>query len=301
MLKKKAIRKIIITTFVLFVVLTIYMIPTKSKKDNKIYHVIDTKDISVYLDNDYNQLTKVDFKVTNSKIENVIDAIIKKLTISNDATIPKKFKQVIPSDVKLNKVKVEENIAYLDFNDRFYNIKKEDIEKVVESISYSIFELKEIKGVSIYVNDQNISSKYDYIIPSLITKDYGINKRYEINSFNNLSNVTIFYIDNEDDQKYYVPITKYVNDDREKIKIIIDELSSNYVYESNLISLLNKNSKLLNYEIKNDSMILDFNNSIFLEEDEILEEVIYSVFANYDVEEVVFKVDGKEISKKSIE
>ena len=299
MLRKKAIRKIIITTFVLFVVLTIYMIPTKRKEDNKIYHYVDTKDISVYLENDYNQLTKVDFKITNSKIENVIYSIIKKLTISNDATIPRKFKQVIPSNVVLNKVKVEEGIAYLDFSKEFLNI-KEDIELIVEAISYSVFELNEINGVSIYIEEERVS-KYFNKIPDLITKEYGINKRYNLKNFNNFSKVTIFYLDNVDEENYYVPITKYVNDDREKIKIIIDELSSNYVYESNLISLLDKNSKLLNYEIKNDSMILDFNNSVFLNDDEILEEVIYSVFANYDVKEVIFQVEGKEISKKSIE
>lgn len=297
MLRKKAIRKIVITTFVLFVVLTIYMIPTRKNKDKKTYHYIDTKDISVYLENNYNQLTKVDFKITNSKIENVIDAIIKKLTISNDATIPRKFKQVIPSNVVLNKVKVEDKIAHLNFSKDFLTIKEEDIEMIVESIAYSIFELKEINGVSIYVDDYNISSNYKNI-PSIITKEYGINKRYEINSFNNLSKVTIIYIDNEDEINYYVPITKYVNDDREKIKIIIDELSSNYVYESNLISLLNKNSKLLNYEIKNDSIILDFNNSVFLDQDEVLEEVVYSVFANYDVDNVVFQTEGKEFYKK---
>ena len=299
MLRKKAIRKIIVTTFVLFVVLTIYMIPTKNKKDNKIYHYIDTKDISVYLENNYEQLTKVDFKVTNSKIENVIDAIVKKLTISNDATIPRMFSQVIPSDIVLNEVMVDEHIAYLDFSKEFLNIKEEDIEMIVEAISYSIFELKEINGVSIYVNKENISKNYK-TIPDIITKEYGINKRYDIKSFNNLSKVTIFYLDREDDVNYYVPITKYVNDDREKIKIIIDELSSNYVYESNLISLLDKNTKLLNFEIKNDSMILDFNNSIFLDNDDIFEEVIYSVFANYDVNVVVFQVEGKEISKKAI-
>lgn len=297
MLRKKAIRKIVITTFVLFVVLTIYMIPTRKNKDNKIYRYIDTKDISVYLENNYNQLTKVDFKITNSKIENVIESIIKKLTISNDVTIPRRFKQIIPSNIILNKVKVDESIAYLSFSKEFLNIKDEDIEMIVEAISYSIFELKEINGVSIYVNDDNISNKYEKI-PNIITKEYGINKRYEISSLNNLSKVTIFYLDNEDDINYYVPITKYVNDDREKIKIIIDELSSNYVYESNLISLLNKNSKLLNYEIKNDSIILDFNNSVFLDQNEILEEVVYSVFANYDVDNIVFKAEGKEIYKK---
>lgn len=301
MLRKKAIRKIVITTFVLFVVLTVYMIPTKNKKDIKEYSFIDTKDISVYLENDYDQLTKVDFKVTNSKIEKVIESIIKKLTISNDATIPKQFKQIIPSNIILKDVKVDENIAYLDFSKDFLTIKEKDIEKIVEAICYSIFNLKEINGVSIYVDKVNISNTFKNLIPDLITKEYGINKRYDIKSFNDLSKVTIFYLDNEDEKNYYVPITKYVNDDREKIKIIIDELSSNYVYESNLISLLDKNSKLLNYEIKNDSMILDFNNSVFLNNEGIIEEVIYSVFANYDVKEVVFQVEGKDISRKSIE
>ena len=179
------------------------------------------------------------------------------------------------------------------------NISKDNIEMIVEAICYSLFELDNINGVEIYIDEDNISNKYENI-PSLITKEYGINKRSEIKSLNNISKVTIFYLDNEDESNYYVPITKYVNDDREKIKIIIDELSSNYVYESNLISLLNKNSKLLDYEIKNEVMTLDFNNSIFLEKKELLEEVLYSVWANYDVNEVVFKIEGEEIFKKSI-
>lgn len=298
MLLKKALRKIVITTFVIFVILTIYMIPSLNKKDDKTYNYIDTKDISVYLLNNYDQLTRVDFKVTNSKIENVVDSIIKKLTISNDATIPRMFIQIIPSNVKLNSVKVEENIAYLYFSKEFLDIANKDIETIVESICYSIFELNEIKGVSIFVEDTNISELFDKDIPSLITKKYGINKRVELNSFNDVSKVTIFYIDKEDDLDYYVPITKYVNDDREKIKIIIDELSSNYVYESNLISLLNRNTKLLDYEIKRDSIILDFNNSIFLEQKDVLEEVIYSIFANYDINEIDFKVDGVLYLKK---
>ena len=297
MIIKKALRKIVITTFVIFVILTIYMIPSLNKKDEKKYNYIDTKDISVYLLNSYDQLTKVDFKVTNSKMENVVDSIIKKITISNDDTIPRNFIQIIPSNVKLDNVIVDENIAHLYFSKEFLDISNKEIETIVESICYSIFELKEINGVSIYVESTNISDLYDKDIPSIITKKYGINKRVNFNKFNNISKVTIFYIDKEDDFDYYVPITKYVNDDREKIKIIIDELSSNYIYESNLISLLDKNTKLLDYEIKNDSIILDFNNSVYLNQNEILEEVLYSVFANYDVKEVVFKVEGQEIIK----
>ena len=300
MLRKKALRKIIITTFVLFVVLTIYMIPTNKKEDTKTYHYIDTKDISVYLMNDYEQLTKVNFKVNNKKLENVVISIIQKLTVSNDATIPNRFSQVIPSNVKLNKINIDEGIVYLDFSKELKNISSDDIEVVIEAISYSLLELDEINGVSIYIDGDNLSDYYSFAIPNIINKEYGINKRVELKNLNDISKVTIFYIDSEEDSNYYVPITKYVNDKREKIKIIIDELSSNYVYESNLISLLDKNIKLLDYELVNDSIILDFNNSIFLNEEEILEEVTYSVFANYDVQEIVFKSNGKEILKKSI-
>ena len=302
MLRKKAIRKIIITTFVFFVVLTIYMIPSKNKKDDITYNYINTKDVSVYLLNNHNQLTKVDYKVSDGKINNVIESIINKLTISNDATITNGFIQLIPNDVSIIDISIDEGIANIKLSDEFLKISKENIETIVEAISYSLLELNEINGVSLYVENDNISKLYESI-PNIITKEYGINKRNELKNLNDISKVTIFYIDNEEDENYYVPITKYLNDDREKIKIIIDELSSNYVYESNLISLLDKNIKLLDYEIKNGDIILDFNNSIFMEQDKILEEVVYSisysVFANYDVENVIFKVNGKEFCKKS--
>lgn len=299
MLKKKAIRKIIVTTFVFFVVLSIYMIPSKKKNsDNSIYHYLDAKDVSVYLLNNYNQLTKVDFKVNDSNIEDIVKSIINKLTISEDATIPDMFMQIIPSDVLLNDVFIDENIVGVDFSENFLNIKEEDIESVLEAIAFSLLDLNGINGVSIYVKGENISYYYQNI-PSIITKEYGINKRVELKNLKDISKVVIYYVDNEDKNNYYVPITKYVNDDRDKIKIIIDELSSNYVYESNLVSLLDKNIKLLNYEINKDSMTLDFSNSIFMEQNDILEEVVYSVFANYDVNEIVFKANGEEICKKS--
>ena len=299
MLKKKALRKIIITTFVLFIVLTICMIPSNKDKIKKEYHYINTKDVSVYLLNESDQLAKVEFKVEDKDIINVVKDIIKKLTISNDATIPNKFRQLIPKNIKLLEVLFDEGMLHLNFSKDFYNIKKDDIEKVVEAISYSLLELSSVNGVSIYVDNENISGYYSNI-PEIITKEFGINKRFFIKDLSLVSKVVIYYLDNVDDNYFYVPITKYVSDDRDKIKIIIDELSSNYIYESNLISLLDKNIKLLNYEIVSDTMIIDFNNCIYLGDDKMLEEVIYSVFANYEVNKVIIKANGEEITKKTI-
>lgn len=303
-LKRKAIKKIIVTTFVLFILLTMYLIPTKEESTEQEYKYVDAQDISIYLLNKNEQLTKIDFKIKDEPLIDTVKTIIKKLTISNDATIPLNFMQILPKDIKLLDVIINDGIVSLNFSENFLDIPKERIETVVESISYSLLDLKDINGVSIYVFDENISKLFPKDIPNIITKEYGINKRIELRNFIDISKVVIYYLEKENDETYYVPVTKYINDSREKIKIIIDELSSNYIYESNLITLLDKNIKLLNYEIEKDRMILNFNNSIYLENEKVLEEVIYSisysVFDNYDVEEVIFKVDNEEIAKKSL-
>lgn len=101
-------------------------------------------------------------------------------------------------------------------------------------------------------------------------------------------------------------VTKYLNDEREKIKIIVDELASSYLYNSNLMSYLNSNTTLLSSEITDDTLSLVFNQYIFSDQTtkNILEEVIYtiglSIGVNYDVKQVVFNVDNQEIYKSVI-
>ena len=118
----------------------------------------------------------------------------------------------------------------------------------------------------------------------------------------------VFYVNEFNDNYYYVPVTKYINNDKlDKIKIIIEELTSNPVYESNLMSFLNVNTKLLDYEIEDDVIKLNFNNLILsdITGNSILEEVIYtislSVSNEIDVKEVVFMVENEEIYKKVLE
>ena len=59
-----------------------------------------------------------------------------------------------------------------------------------------------------------------------------------------------------------------------------------------------------NSDINNNEMILNFSNSIFLNSNDIKEEVVYpfisTILSNYDVESVVFRANGEEIFKKTI-
>ena len=92
----------------------------------------------------------------------------------------------------------------------------------------------------------------------------------------------------------------------DKIKIIIDELSSGPSYQGNLMSFMNLNTKLMNYEIKDKSMYLVFNDYILdnIDEKKVMEEVIYSISLsigeNYNVDEVIFMLNDEEITKSVI-
>ena len=65
------------------------------------------------------------------------------------------------------------------------------------------------------------------------------------------------------------------------------------------MSFLNSNTKLLEYRKDDDVMYLNFNDYLFDGNDKVLEEVIYSlaysVFDNYDVNMVMFEVNGQKI------
>lgn len=65
------------------------------------------------------------------------------------------------------------------------------------------------------------------------------------------------------------------------------------------MSFLNQDTKLLDYRLEDNEMVLNFNDAIFTKENQVLEEVVYtisySVFDNYDVDRLVIQVDGEEI------
>ena len=119
--------------------------------------------------------------------------------------------------------------------------------------------------------------------------------------------IIVVYLEEFEGNQYYVPVTKYINNDsQDKIKVIIEELYSAPIYETTLMSFLNTNTKLLDYKLEDGKLILNFSNDILSDvtTNNILEEVIYTISLtmsdNYDVEEVVFLVENEEIYKSLI-
>ncbi|MEG0025799.1 MAG: GerMN domain-containing protein [Bacilli bacterium] len=315
MLKKISVRKIIVTTTFLVALLLIYLIPNSNygltnKIKEKLEYVNDNVLTSpIYLLNSHNLLARTNIAV--SSLENSIELRARELLEalitegSGESKIPSGFKSVIPSCAKILSIKYDREVLKVDFSKELLEVSKEKEEKIIEAIIYTLTSIKDVDKVIVYVEGDILSKlpQTKINLPSTLTREFGINKEYAINSTKNINQVTVYYLDEYNDQTYYVPVTKYLNDDREKIKIIIEQLASTSLYHTNLMSYLNNNTELLSVNNENDILNLKFNSYIFddIDEQSILEEVIYticlSINDNYNVKEVIFTVDDHEIYK----
>jgi len=314
MLRKIYFKKILISASALFALFLIYLIPTENRSLKNIKSEVTYIDTTVetnniYLLDSYNMVSLTNIMVSGTDIEtkasDLIEALIQGST--KEDQIPNGFKSIIPSETKILSIKLENNILKIDFSKDLLNVKKELEEKMIEALTYTLTSIDGIDGIIILLNklpQTNIN------LPSTLDRNFGINKEYDITSSKNITSVTTYYVSKNNNNYYYVPVTKYLNDDREKIKIVIEELESSSIYNTNLMSFLNDNVKLLSVEQIEDTLNLNFNEYIYsnLDTKEILEEVIYticlSIEDNYDVKQIVMSVNDEEIYKsvlKSIE
>ena len=307
MIRKKALRKIFITTMSLFIIMTIYLIPLTEKTletNLEFEYITDLANSSIYLLDENNYLVKTKVLLDEELLEDNIKNIISNLTVSSNSKFPDKLNAIIPKNTKLNNITIEDDIVTLDFSKELLNINEELSTKLIESIVYSITELESITKVNIMVESTPLetypNSNKKIIMP--LTRDIGINNEYTYNTLDNITKVVIYYGEDINNNIYYVPVTKYLNnnDNKDKIDIIVEELTTSYIYEDNLRSILNENVELIDKEIiDEDLLILNFNSALFDNNSTIKEEVLYtlsySVFSNYDVNTISFKVDNKDI------
>lgn len=319
MLKKFYLKKLLVCAIAIFTILLIYVIPTNEEEKLKIKEEVEyvNKDIDtsvIFLNdsNNYLACTKIvtNNKDTVSKAKELLEALI--IDGTKQDSIPSGFKAIIPSNTKIRSLTYDNKVIKVDFSSDLMNTNIENEEKIIEAIVYTLTSIEDVEFVIIYMEGELLTTlpQSKITLPSTLDRSFGINKEYNLNSTKDINKTTIYYISEFNNNEYYVPVTKVTNDERSKIEIIIDELSSSNLYKTNLMSYLNSNTELLSVNENEEELVVNFNSAIFndINTEEILEEVIYtismSINDNYSVNTVVFNVEDKEIYKsvlKSIE
>mgnify|MGYP004630060805 FL=1 len=300
MLKKIAYKKFVIATISLLIISIVYFYNNDSYEYTTTLSYIneDTQPIYLLDNNKYVARYKIVKKTDNQ--EELIKYIINNLTINkkNSYFLPTGFNSIIPENTKLLSYSIEDGLLKLNFSKEFLNIDSTMEEKLIESIVYSMLEIKGINKIMIFVD----SVKLDKLpnsgkrLPDILDKNIGINKSFSINSIKDTNKTTVYYISKINDNYYYVPVTSIGNNEKEKVEVIIEKLKVSPSYNTNLMSFLKSNAELLNYEILENSVSLSFNNHIFsLNENKIDEEVKYSIALSirdsYNISQTIFYVD----------
>lgn len=314
MIQRMLYKKIAVATSLLLVILMLYLIPSNKneiKMEERLEYVYPKEIDTIYLLDSYDKISRTEISVNKDDEIEKVKELMEGLTINGrkQDKIPDGFKGLLPIGTKVIDASLKEGILRINLSKEFNNIKINMEEKAIEAITYTLTSIEGIDKIEILVEGE----KLEYLpnskkqLPKYLDRKYGINKEYELTTLGDIDSYTVYYVMNYNEMIYYTPVTKYVNKQGEdKVKIIIDELASNLAYQSNLMSYLDNNIKLLDYEIVDNTIKLDFNEAILsdITSGKILEEVRYTIGLSLcdelNVKEVVFIVDDQEISTFSL-
>ena len=284
MIKECAKRKLIITTFALLVFFITLSFP---KTEDEIKNVTISYNSGnawpIYLLDNSSLVARTSMVVQNKETIDLVKEIIEILTIDHAKSeyIPSIFTPVIPKDTEILSIDIQDKTLKINFNKNILNVPSESAEKMIECLTYSLTEIEGIEGIILYVEGDLLEKvpNTEIKLPSILTRDIGVNKAYDVKNLKETTKTTVYYIPIDGDISYYEPVTLLSNNEKDKVEIIIDRLKSKPNEQTNLMSYLNASTELTNYEILEKEVTLSFNGYLYegLASDELKEEVKYSI------------------------
>lgn len=297
-------RKLLISFLTLFVLSLVYLFPI-NKQYEETLKFKESKYHSIYL---LNKNILVETKIVSNNKTDILEQIkdiISSLTINSPKSkyIDETYSPLIPENTKVLNMTLENNLLKINFSKEFLNVNKNTEEKVIESLIYSLTKLDEVKEIMIFIENEKldclpISKKK---LPLTLTKSFGINKVYNVNNVFTMDVLNLYYYTNINDEYHLVPVSIFTNDNKDKVEIIIEELKTSPIHQSNLMSFLSSNTKLLDYEIKENTIRLEFSSYLLdsFFNDSLIEEVKYAISKSFEdtlgITNVSLVVNGKSI------
>ena len=226
MLKKFSIKKIVTSSIVLCIAFLIYFIPNENEitvniKEEIEYVNNEIKTHDIYLLDSNNYISKTKVRITSKTREDLALELLNTL-IQNGTKqdlIPNGFKSLINSNTKINTLKIDNETIKLDLSKDYLDTNKNVEEKTLESLVYTLTSIENIKYIILYIDGEILTELplNKIKLPTTLSRDIGINKKYNLNSTKNITPTTTYFISEFNDNYYYTPITTFSNDDREKI------------------------------------------------------------------------------------
>ncbi len=278
-----------------------------AEKENKDQNVAaeNTLKTELYLvdKNGYVVPQTLDLPKTNSVAKQALEYLVQGGPVTD--MLPNGFKAVIPAETNVSvDIDKKDKVATVNLSKEFKNYKKEDELKILQSITWTLTQFDSVDKVKLQLNGYALKEMPVNKTPIKdgLTRANGINiDTTDVLDITNTRAVTVYYLGEEDDSYYYVPVTRRVSNKVDNnIQAAVDELIKGPSYTSKLVSDFSEEARLLDEpKVENGKVTLNFNESIVNSLDKkkvsqhLLESLVLSLTEQKGIESVALTVNGK--------
>ncbi|MCP1125379.1 GerMN domain-containing protein [Bacillus sp. 3103sda1] len=237
----------------------------------------------------------------NAVIKQSLQYLVKDGPVTN--LLPNGFQAVLPADTEMT-VDVKNGTAVVDFSKELKNYKKEEERRIVEAVTWTLTQFKEVKNVKFRMNGQDLAKMPVAGTPigNGLSRANGINFDDEqVADITNTKPVTLYFLAQNNKQNYYVPVTRRIAEGKEnEVATIVNELVKGPAHQSALTYDFNPDVKLINEpKLEKGTVTLNFNENIYgnkgksMISDYVLQSLVLTLTEKQGVENVLIQVNGK--------
>ncbi|MEN2765699.1 GerMN domain-containing protein [Ornithinibacillus xuwenensis] len=248
----------------------------------------------------------VDLPVPDSKevASQVLEYLVKDGPVTS--LLPNGFQAVLPAGTEVLGLSIEEGTMVVDLSEEFKEYAAEDEVRILEAMTFTLTQFDSVERVKLRIEGeaQEAMPVNGTPIANGYSRANGINIiQSDTVDLINSEAVTMFFPAEHDENRYFVPVTKYVEVENGDVhKAIVEALIEGPTYETNLMQVFNDQTALLDTP-KLDSGILQlvFNQDILKGDaknaviaDEVMETLVRTLTEQGGIEAVNVKVENVE-------
>ncbi|WP_405100734.1 GerMN domain-containing protein [Oceanobacillus sp. FSL H7-0719] len=235
----------------------------------------------------------------------VIEYLVEDGPVAN--LLPNGFRAVIPAGTEILGMDLQEDgTMIVDLSEEFKEYAADDELKIIESITHTLTQFESVESVQLWINGHPLDEMPVNGTPigKGYSKENGINiVNTDTIDFLDSQAVTMFYPVTNQENRYYVPVTQYVEslEDNNVYGSIIQSLIEGPGFHTNVVHVFNGEAELVTEPTLNDGVLeLVFNEAILqsTEEsviaDEVMETIVRTLTSIEPIEAVNVKVENKE-------
>jgi germination protein M len=222
---------------------------------------------------------------------------------AGESMLPDGFSPILPKGTQIKGLNIQDGTATIDFSKEFLSYQPDEEEKILEAVTWTLTGFPHVKEVNIWVDGKPLAVMPKKKTPSqgLTRENLGINLEVaEGTEMSQSMPVTLYFLgQTPDNQVYYVPVTRMVNQTDNVAEATIKELIKGPQQDSDLSGALDTTTEVNKVQVKGDTVFADFGEQLLeygeqTASKDALQTIVLSLTENTGFKKVKLSVNGKQ-------